>query len=88
MTDLNFCPYCDAPQHKVLPFQEDIYFCKECNKFFKLHYIQYACWKCGSKRFVDSDFPSPDGQVVLQCSSCKKMFSKDDFFKKNELVGI
>jgi hypothetical protein len=86
MATINFCPLCDAPQHKLLMFSEEMFFCKDCNKFFNLKLIKFACWKCGSKRFKDSDFPSPDGQVVLQCSSCKKMFSQDDFFKKNEMV--
>lgn len=86
MVEINFCPYCDAPQHKLALFKEGIFFCKECNRFFTLDIVEFSCWKCGSKRFRDSGYPSPDGQMVLQCKSCKKMFSQSEFFKKNESV--
>lgn len=83
MTELNFCPYCDAPQHKVCLVKEDLYFCKECNRFFSLTEKKMKCLKCSSTDIVDSDFPSPDGQMVFQCSKCKKMASAKDFFQRN-----
>ncbi len=86
MVEVNFCPYCDAPQHKLAGFENNLLFCKECKKFFRLEHVQFECWKCGSKKFTDSGYPNPDGQRVLQCMSCKKMFSESDFFKKNDIV--
>jgi hypothetical protein len=87
MEELNFCPYCDAAQHKVtyMPDQE-LYFCKTCNNFFRLKDIKFECFKCGSTKIEDSDFPSPDGEIVFQCKKCKKMFSASEFFEKNDLV--
>jgi transposase-like protein len=86
--EINFCPFCSASQHKLFNCADETYFCKECNKFFKANPVTYSCPKCNSKRIIDSDFPSPDGQVVFQCQSCKKMFSAKDFFAKLEKVKI
>ena len=86
MNELNFCPFCDAPGHKVVSVNDKLYFCKLCNKFFLNEFIQMQCPKCESKRYVDSDFPTPDGQLVIQCQSCKKMFSLKDFMEKNKAV--
>ncbi|MFH0978844.1 MAG: hypothetical protein V1837_06100 [Candidatus Woesearchaeota archaeon] len=84
MDEINFCPFCSASQHKIFTVKEDQYFCKECNRFFKADHLFYNCPKCNSKKIVDSDFPSPDGQVVFQCQSCKKMLSAKDFFSKSQ----
>ena len=81
MSDLNFCPFCDSPGHKVLDLQTQ-YFCRSCNKFFTLAIVQYKCPKCGSLKCQDSDFPAPDGQIVIQCQKCKKMFSLKEFLEK------
>ncbi|MFP4424497.1 MAG: hypothetical protein ACLFP2_04690 [Candidatus Woesearchaeota archaeon] len=84
MPELNFCPFCDAPQHKLALLREDLCFCRVCNTFFSVEQKQFNCFKCNSHCFEDSEFPSPDGQLVLQCRKCKKMFSVDEFFRKNE----
>lgn len=87
MKELNFCPYCDAPQHKVFHMEDkDLHFCKSCNTFFRLKEVKYECFKCGSTKIADSEFPAPDGRIVFQCKKCKKMFSGNEFFEKNELV--
>ena len=86
MPELNFCPYCNASSHKVIPFEDNQHFCKACNKFFSLDFVQMFCPKCQSKRYSDSDFPTPDGQIVIQCKSCKKMFSLKEFIDKNKAL--
>lgn len=86
MTELNFCPFCSAPQHKVTDFEEKFYFCRECNKFFTLKKIEVSCPKCKSVKVIDSDFPTPDGQLVIQCQSCKKMYAVKDFLSKNKII--
>ena len=53
---------------------------------FHLDLQAMQCPKCGSKRYADSEFPSPDGQIVIQCSSCKKMMSIKEFMEKNNVV--
>ena len=86
MAELNFCPFCDSPRHKIAVMKDNICFCKECNTFFSINQYVYECYKCSSKRFEDSEFPTPDGELVIQCRKCKKMFSASDFFSKNEEI--
>jgi uncharacterized protein YbaR (Trm112 family) len=87
MEELNFCPYCDAAQHKLNYMEKnDTYFCRSCNRFFKLRDIKYKCFKCGNTKMEDSEFPSPTGEMVLQCKKCKKMFTLSEFFEKNEEI--
>jgi ribosomal protein S27AE len=87
MKELNFCPYCNAPQHKVVLVEKhDVNFCKECNTFFTLHERKWQCFKCDGTRIEDSDFPAPDGQIVFQCRKCKKMYSGNEFFEKCEEI--
>jgi len=85
MSELNFCPYCDAPQQKVVTLNGDetFFFCKTCNRFFNLMEKKLKCIKCNSTKVEDSDFPTPDGQMVFQCMACKKMFSGSEFLQKN-----
>lgn len=83
--EINFCPYCDAPAHKLLRYKEKMVFCRECNNFYMLEKVSLKCPKCDSEKIEDSDFPSPDGQIVLHCKSCKKMFNARDLLEKNEL---
>lgn len=83
MTEINFCPYCDASQHKIAAISEEKFFCKECNRFFKIQEKKMRCLKCSSTDIVDSEFPSPDGQMVFQCRKCKKMFSAKEFLSNN-----
>jgi len=83
MPELNFCPFCDAPQHKVPLFNSNLFFCRVCNKFFSLEEKELKCLKCNSVRIEDSDFPAPNGEVVFQCMKCKKMFSSKEFLEKN-----
>ena len=86
MVGVNFCPYCDASQHKVVEIKDErIYFCKECNRFFRNEILQMKCKKCESTNIVDSEFPSPDGQMVFQCRKCKKMYPAVEFFKFNKV---
>jgi predicted nucleic-acid-binding Zn-ribbon protein len=86
MMEINFCPFCDAPGHKVVRINDTLSFCKDCNKFFELDEKKFECFKCGSHNFEDSDFPTPSGEMVLQCKKCKKMYSLTEFFKKTEEV--
>ncbi len=81
MTEVNFCPYCDAPQHKILIISEAKNFCKSCNTFFNLTEEKHACTKCGSEQLEISDFSSPSGDVIFHCRKCKKMF------KAKEILG-
>lgn len=85
MSEINFCPFCDAPQHKILLCKGDIFFCKECSRFFKLKGIDLKCPKCDSGEIVKSEFPSPTGEAVFQCTKCKKTLSASEFLKVNKV---
>ena len=85
MQEINFCPFCDAPQHKILLCKSEIFFCKECSKFFKLKEINLKCPKCDSGNIVKSDFPSSTGEAVFQCNNCKKALSATEFLKANKV---
>lgn len=85
MSEINFCPFCDAPQHKVLYCNKDIFFCKECSRFFKLKELELKCLKCDSKEIVKSEFPSASGEAVFQCTKCKKALSASEFLKANKI---
>ena len=65
MSEINFCPYCDAPSHKILLCKGDIFFCKECSRFFKLKEVNLKCSKCDSENIVKSDFPSSTGEAAF-----------------------
>lgn len=84
MSELNFCPCCDAPQHKIILCKDDVFFCRECSKFYKFEGIEMKCLKCSGKEIGKSDFPSPTGEVVFQCKKCKKAFSASEFLKANK----
>ena len=85
MLELNFCPFCDAPQHKLLACSNDVFFCKDCNKFFKFSELILKCIKCDSTNIMKSDFPAPNGEAVFQCKDCKKSFSATQFFNYNKI---
>lgn len=85
MSEINFCPFCDAPQHKILLCKGDIFFCKECSRFFKFEELSMKCPKCGSAAVTKSDFPSPKGEAVFQCSNCKKTWPASEFLKANKV---
>ena len=85
MSEVNFCPFCDAPQHKILYCKGDIFFCKLCSKFFKLKEVSLKCQKCDSNQIVKSDYPSPTGEAVFQCNVCKKALSATEFLKSNKI---
>jgi ribosomal protein L37AE/L43A len=85
MKELSFCPYCSANSHKILNHDDGYFFCRDCNVFFKLEQLHFKCPKCDSEKIEDSDFPSPDGQIILQCKSCKKMFTATELFKQNKI---
>jgi len=84
--EINFCPYCDAHGHKILHYNEAINFCRECDTFFRLEPMELICPKCESTNVGDSDFPSPAGEIILQCKKCKKMFSAKEFMEKNKIA--
>jgi len=85
MTELNFCPFCDASQHKILGCKGDTFFCKECHRFFKLKEFSLKCPKCEKDKIVKSDFPAPNGEALFQCFSCKHMLPASKFFKANNI---
>ncbi len=85
MGELNFCPYCSAAPHKLMMCGKEVFFCKECNRFFKFEAIDLKCPKCDKINIRKSDFPSPNGDVVFQCVSCKKSSSASDFLKYNKI---
>jgi len=85
MVEINFCPFCDAPQHKLLACNGDILFCKDCAKFFRLSELKLKCIKCDSENITKSDFPSPAGEAVFQCKNCKKSFAAKQFFNYNKI---
>ena len=74
MPEINFCPFCEAPQHKLLLCKESIFFCKQCNRFFKFRDLDLKCERCNGE-LRKSDFDSPSGGTVFMCSKCKKTYS-------------
>ena len=82
--EVNFCPFCDAPQHKILS-HDSLMFCKECKNFFRLEEVKLKCLKCKSTDVVNSDFPSPSGEVVFQCNKCRKMYSAKELLDFNKI---
>ena len=85
MSELNFCPFCDAPQHKIVILRENLLYCRECSRFFKLDEIELKCPKCDSHEIAKSDFPAPSGEAVFQCRKCKKALSASEFLKANKI---
>ena len=85
MSEMNFCPFCDSPSHKILLCSENLFFCKECSRFFKLEEISLKCPKCDSVNIIKSDYPSPSGEVAFQCNDCKKTLSATEFLKANKI---
>lgn len=85
MSEINFCPFCDASQHKILLCKDNIFFCKECSKFFRFEDVELKCPKCSSTGISKSEFPSPSGDAVFQCNSCKKALSASEFLKANKV---
>ncbi|MCK5283059.1 MAG: hypothetical protein KAK00_06625 [Nanoarchaeota archaeon] len=81
MTEINFCPYCDAPQHKLMLCKEGIFFCKECSKFFRFEDIGIKCERCkGDLR--KSDFVSPSGGAVFFCTKCKRTCTVNEILEQ------
>jgi len=85
MSDIEACPFCNTSAHKVVHFSNDVYYCKECVKFFQINTTEPRCPKCNSKRVRHSEYPMPNGEAVFHCDVCKKNFSAKDFFEKNNL---
>ena len=73
MPEINFCPFCEAPQHKLLLCKESIFFCKQCNRFFKFENLDLKCERCNGE-LRKSDFDSPSYGAVFMCSKCKKTY--------------
>ncbi len=87
MDAINFCPFCDAHSHKISICPENMCFCRECNRFFRLEHVKMKCPKCGGFKIEDSDFPAPNGEIVFQCRKCMKMYSANEFFLKNKRMA-
>lgn len=85
MDEINFCPYCNASDHKIIGVKDTLLFCKECDRFFKFEEKKLKCIKCNSTKLVNSEFPAPDGQFIFQCKDCKKMFSTKELIEHNKL---
>ena len=85
MVDVEFCPFCDAPSHKIMNINEELKYCKECSKFFSIRMESLKCPKCDYHIISHSDFPMPTGEIVFQCHKCKKMFSAKEVFAYNNL---
>ena len=82
--EINFCPYCNASDFKLILCKDGLFFCNECNKFFRFDDIELKCLKCSKTNIIKSDFASPSGEVVFQCNDCKKAFSSSELFKYSE----
>ncbi|MFH1399745.1 MAG: hypothetical protein ABIG95_06580 [Candidatus Woesearchaeota archaeon] len=85
MTTIEFCPYCDSPAHKLMNINEDIKYCKVCQKFFSIKQINLKCPKCDYHIISHSDFPMPTGEAIFQCHKCKKMFGAKEMIGYNHL---
>jgi len=85
MSEINFCPFCDAASHKIMLCMGNLFFCKECSVFFELKEIGLKCPKCESRNIVKSDFPAASGEAAFQCKDCKKTLSAGEFLKANKL---
>ncbi len=81
MAEINFCPYCDASQHKLMLCKEGIFFCKECDRFFKFEAIDLKCPRCkGAIR--KSDFSSLKGEAVFLCTKCKRTCNVNEILEE------
>ncbi len=83
--EINFCPFCDSPSHKLVLLTEKLFYCKQCDKFFNLTEEKLRCMKCNSENVKISDFPAPDGSLVFQCEKCKKMFGTENLLEHNDI---
>ena len=81
MAELHFCPNCDAPQHKMLQFRENVFYCKSCSVFFSFSVEEAKCERCDGK-LVKSDFDSPSGGVIFYCQKCKKTYPVSELAKQ------
>ena len=84
--EINFCPYCNAAQHKLLYCKDSLIFCRDCSRFFKFEGVKLKCPKCGKNKITKSDFPAPSGEPIFQCKACRKMCSASEFFKENDII--
>lgn len=85
MAELSFCPYCSASHFKLMLCGQEVFFCKECNRFFGFKELSMKCPRCDGTAIRKSDFPSPSGEVVFQCNGCKKSVSATELFKYNKI---
>jgi hypothetical protein len=83
MAELNFCPYCEAAQHKLMACKENLFFCKQCNRFFKFEELDVKCPRCKGK-IQKSDFPSPSGEAIFLCVKCKRTYPINELLDENE----
>lgn len=81
MTEINFCPHCDASQHKLMLCKEGIFFCKECNRFFKFEALDFKCLRCKGE-IRKSDFSSPKGEAVFMCIKCKRTYTVNEILEE------
>jgi hypothetical protein len=80
MPELNFCPYCEAAQHKIMACKEGIFFCKSCNNFFRFEDLNVRCPRCKGE-IRKSDFPSPKGEAVFFCNKCKRTYPSSELLE-------
>lgn len=81
MADLNFCPYCEAPSHKLMLCKDGVFFCKLCSRFFKFAPLDIKCDRCKGD-LKKSDFDSPQGGAVFFCVKCKRTFPASEIVSK------
>jgi hypothetical protein len=81
MAEINFCPFCEAPQHKLLLCKEGVFFCKVCNRFFKFSGLDIKCERCKAE-LRKSDFDSPKGGAVFFCVKCKRTYTPPEILAK------
>ena len=81
MGEINFCPFCEAAQHKLMLCKEDVFFCKECNRFFRFESLDIKCPRCkGDVR--KADFPSSKGEALFLCVKCKRTCPASEILEK------
>jgi ribosomal protein L37AE/L43A len=85
MVDVEFCPFCDSPAHKIISISETLFYCRTCMKFFSLDQFFMKCPKCNHKHITHTDFPMPSGEMVFQCVKCKNMFSAREVLAYNNI---
>ena len=80
MAELNFCPSCDAPRHKLMQCKDAFFYCRECFAFFSWKPAEAKCAYCPGQ-LQKSDFDAPDGKAIFMCRKCKKTFPLENILE-------